>query len=295
MEVKKLFKFIENNNTEDKLIRLQLDRFADKIDNQIQNKLMTDLMVKYADLSKSFEEKNKLLLENRKKLQKYNLHLEELVNEKVKEITEAQMATIFALVKLAESRDDETGNHIERTAELCRLLASLLRKHTDYKELIDEKYIENIYKASPLHDIGKVGIPDAILLKKGRLSKDEFEIMKTHVDIGYKTLKEVHSQYKGNSFLQMGMDITKTHHEKWDGTGYPRGLEGQDIPLSGRIMALVDVYDALRSKRVYKEAYSHDKSLNIILDNKAKHFDPLLVEVFADSHLEFMKVHDYFQ
>lgn len=284
-----------NENSSDDYIKLQLERFADKIDSQNLNNLMTDLMLKYSELSKSFEAKNQLLLENSEILEKYNTQLEELVNKKVNEISESQISTIFALVKLAESRDDETGAHVERTAELCKLMAIHLKELPDYSDIIDNEYIDNIYKASPLHDIGKVGIPDGILLKKGRLSKEEFEMMKTHVEIGYETLKEVHNKYPVNSFLEMGMDITKYHHEKWDGTGYPMGLEGKDIPLSGRIMAIVDVYDALRSKRVYKEAYSHAKSMRLIKSNKGKHFDPKLVDVFIEHHNEFKKRHDFFK
>ena len=281
-------------NSVDQYAKLQLERFADQIDSQNQNKLMADLMIKYSELSKSFEEKNQLLLKNKEILKKYNTHLEELVNEKVNEISESQMSTIFALVKLAESRDDETGTHVERTAELCRLMAIHLRRHSRYKDIIDDEYIENIYKASPLHDIGKVGVPDNILLKKGRLSSEEFEIMKSHVEIGYETLKEVHSKYTGNSFLEIGMDITRSHHEKWDGSGYPRGLKGEEIPLAGRIMAIVDVYDALRSKRVYKEAYSHERSIRLINKNRGKHFDPTLVDVFLKHNTEFKIAHDFF-
>ena len=274
--------------------KLQLERLADQIDSKNLNNLMTELMLRYSELSKRFEEKNQLLLKNREILERYNTQLEELVNKKVNEVTESQMSTIFALVKLAESRDDETGAHVERTAELCKLMAIYLRDDPKYNHIIDNEFIENIYKASPLHDIGKVGIPDNILLKKGKLTFEEFEIMKTHVEIGYETLKEVHSKYAVNSFLKMGMDITRNHHERWDGSGYPRGLAGEHIPLSGRIMAIVDAYDALRSKRVYKEAYSHAKSMKIINRNKGKHFDPNIVKVFLEHHIEFKKRHDFF-
>ncbi len=284
-----------NEDVSDDYAKLQLERFADKIDSQNLNQLMTDLMLKYSDLSKRFEEKNQLLVENRVMLEKYNTQLEELVNEKVNEISESQMSTIFALVKLAESRDDETGDHVERTAELCKLMAIYLRKYPKYSGVIDNEYIDNIYKASPLHDIGKVGIPDGILLKKGRLTEEEFQIMKSHVEIGHDTLKEVYNKYEANTFLQMGMDITRYHHEKWDGTGYPMGIKGEEIPLSGRIMAIVDVYDALRSKRVYKEAYSHAKSVRIIKEGRGKHFDPELVDIFIEHHIEFRERHDFFQ
>lgn len=279
-------------NINEKYLKLQLDKFADQIDAHIQNKLMTRLMLKYSELSKSFEEKNQLLIENQRILEKYNNQLQDLVDEKVKEISESQMATLFALVKLAESRDDDMGAHVERTAEMCKLMAIYLKEQDKYKEIIDDRYIDDIYKASPLHDIGKVGIPDNILLKKGKLTEEEFRIMKTHVEIGYNTLLEVQQKYKANTFLKMGMDITKYHHEKWDGSGYPQGLAGEDIPLPGRIMAIVDVYDALRSKRVYKDAFSHEKSCQLIKEASGKHFDPLLVEMFIKNQTQFEKVHN---
>ncbi|HRW11842.1 MAG TPA: HD domain-containing phosphohydrolase [Syntrophomonas sp.] len=225
-------------------------------------------------------------------LQKFNHHLQELVDEKVQEISESQMATIFALVKLSESRDDETGNHIERTASLCRLMAERMGLLSRYAGRVNDEFIDNIYHASPLHDIGKVGIPDAILLKPGRLTPEEFEIMKTHTTIGFNTLAQVEQRYTQNTFLQMGMDIAIGHHEKWDGSGYPQGLAGEDIPLAARIMAIVDVYDALRSKRVYKEAFSHEKSRAIIAEGAGSHFDPYLVELFMQIHQEFEIVRD---
>lgn len=218
------------------------------------------------------------------KLQRYNTQLEEMVQEKVREISESQMATIFALVKLAESRDDDTGKHIVRTSEYCRLLAKALRASGHYTDEIDDSFIENIANASPLHDIGKVGIPDAILLKPGRLTPEEFDVMKTHVTLGYNTLAMVHNQYPENAFIRVGMDIAQYHHEKWDGSGYIGKLQGTEIPLAARIMALADVYDALRSKRVYKEAFSHEKSISIILQGSGNHFDPTLVEVFMQNN-----------
>ena len=220
-------------------------------------------------------------------LERYSKHLEEMVADKVREISEAQIATIFALVKLAESRDDETGAHIERTASFCRLLAEKARTLPLYSSVIDDEYIATIYRASPLHDIGKVGISDLILLKPGKLTPDEFAIMKTHVEIGYQTLKNVDKRYQNNAFIQMGLDITRYHHEKWDGSGYLFELKGEAIPLSARMMALADVYDALRSKRVYKPAFSHEKAMEIILEGRGKHFDPALVDLFIASHQEF--------
>jgi putative two-component system response regulator len=225
-------------------------------------------------------------------LERYGKHLEEMVADKVREISESQMATIFALVKLAESRDDETGAHIERTASFCRLLAEKARTLLQYRSVITDEYVATIYRASPLHDIGKVGISDLILLKPGKLTPEEFTIMKTHVEIGYQTLKNIDKRFQNNAFIQMGLDITRYHHEKWDGSGYLFGLKGEAIPLSARMMALADVYDALRSKRVYKPAFPHEKAMEIILEGRGKHFDPALVDLFAASHKEFEELFD---
>ena len=256
--------------------------------------LMEDGRIKwvYLRLNPSFDSKRRIdgyfgtiqdITEMKKieeKLEKYSQHLEHLVEDKVREISASQMATIYALIKLSESRDDDTGAHIERTAGFCRMLAERARFSPEYAEEIDDTFIETIFKASPLHDIGKVGIPDSILMKPGKLTDNEFEIMKTHVQIGYDTIAKVAQQYDGNEFLAMGMDIALYHHEKWNGSGYNKGLKRGDIPLSARIMAISDVYDALRSKRVYKPAYSHSKSMEIIISGRDGHFDPTLVDIF---------------
>ncbi len=225
-------------------------------------------------------------------LEKYSHHLEQLVEEKVREISSSQMATLYALIKLSESRDDDTGSHIERTASFCRLLARKARAVPEYADTVTDTFIETIYKASPLHDIGKVGIPDSILLKPGKLTEEEFAIMKTHVQIGYDTLEKVGQQYDKNEFILMGIDIALYHHEKWNGSGYNKGLKGEEIPLSARIMALADVYDALRSKRVYKDAFSHEKSIDIIESSRGTHFDPSLVDIFVKYHEEFRSLYE---
>jgi len=263
--------------------KIAYDYFADQVDYDIQNRLVTELMTRYADVSKQLEEKNLLL-------NKYNTQLEELVQEKIKEISASQIATIHALVKSAESRDDDTGAHIERTAKYCRLLAEKLMEAGKHIDTVNEAYAANIEMAAPLHDIGKVGIPDSILLKPGRLTDDEFEVMKTHVPKGYDTLASVEGMYHENEFLKIGMEISGNHHEKWDGSGYMHGLSGQDIPLSARIMALADVYDALRSKRVYKDAFSHEKSIDIIKGGRGTHFDPDLVDIFMENDTMFYDI-----
>ncbi len=229
---------------------------------------------------------------NEEKLQTYNNDLEKLVEQKVQEIVSSRMETIFALVKLAESRDDDTGNHIERTSVYCKFLAEKLREYGLHPQTVTEEFIETISLASPLHDIGKVGIPDAILLKPGPLTPEEFEVMKTHVIIGYNTLAGLQKHYPANKFFSFGMDIARYHHERWDGAGYMDGLRAEQIPLSARIMALADVYDALRSRRIYKEPYPHEKTLEIIRRGRATHFDPMLVDLFLQNHEHFREIYD---
>lgn len=220
-------------------------------------------------------------------LEKHNFHLEKLVEEQVKEISESQMATIGALARLAESRDDDTGKHINRTQTFCKMLAERLLVDGKYVDEIDQSFIDNIYHAAVLHDIGKVAIPDKILLKPARLTPEEFEIMKTHAALGAETLRTVYLQYPKNAFLSIGILLTLSHHEKWDGSGYPDGLAGEDIPLSARIMAVGDVYDALRSKRPYKEPFSHEKSCSIIMEGTGKHFDPTIIAAFSAIEADF--------
>ncbi len=226
----------------------------------------------------------------RRELEKHNANLEDLVREKVQEISDSQLATILAVSKLVAYRDDETGGHIERTREFCRLLAGQLATMPCYAKRISHAFIDNIYHAAPLHDIGKVGIADNILLKPGKLTPEEFEVMKTHTIIGATTLQTVRTRYPKNAFINMGIALTRSHHEKWDGSGYPDGLVGEDIPLSGRIMAIADVYDALRSDRPYKEAIPHEKSCRIIEEGAGRHFDPAVVAAFTPLKSEFAEI-----
>jgi len=263
-------------------LKMLLDYYADQNDIAIEHNLVSELMARYAALSRELDDKNRLL-------EMYNHHLEELVQKKVAEITRAQVATIHALVKAAEVRDNETGAHIERTSQYCRLLAEKIMLTPKYEHL-DRMYPTNIEMAAPLHDIGKVGITDLILLKPGKLTEQEFEIMKTHTLIGYNTLKSVDEMYPGNDWIKIGMDIALNHHEKWDGSGYRSGLQGEEIPLAGRIMALSDVYDALRAKRVYKPPFSHEKAMGIMLEGRGTHFDPFLFDVVTEYQYEFKNI-----
>lgn len=193
----------------------------------------------------------------------------------------AQHATILALARLAEQRDNETGKHLERVAAYCTLVAEGLRKDGAYSALITDEWIQDLERSSALHDIGKVGIPDSILLKPGKLTPEEWEIMKTHAEIGAQTLDHVIDQFGNQGFLTMGRDIAWCHHEKWDGSGYPRSLTGTSIPLSARILALADVYDALTTVRPYKQAWPHSEALDWIRERSGTHFDPDVVETFV--------------
>ncbi|OHD56032.1 MAG: two-component system response regulator [Spirochaetes bacterium GWF1_51_8] len=223
-------------------------------------------------------------------LKAYNQELEELVQKQVMEISESQMATIFALAKLAESRDEDTGAHLERVQKYCRILSHKLNEKQLYQDEMDNHFEQNIFQASPLHDIGKVAIPDVILLKQGKLTPEEFEIMKTHTNLGSDTLNAVNVIYPKNSFIKMGIEISRSHHERWDGKGYPDGLSAGNIPLCARIMAIADVYDALRSKRCYKPPFSHEKSCEIILEGRGTQFDPYVVDAFQEISGEFLEI-----
>ena len=207
---------------------------------------------------------------------------------------ETTALTLFSLAKLAESKDTDTGNHLERIRMYTRLLAQQIISNPENTEKVPPKFPDLLYKTSPLHDIGKVGIPDYVLLKPGSLSDQEWYIMKRHTEIGAETLDAVLRQYPNAEFLKIARDIAWSHHERWDGSGYPRGLVGRDIPLAARIVSLADVYDALTMKRVYKAALPHDVARGIILEGKGKQFDPMVVDAFLTIEDEFEKVKENF-
>lgn len=211
------------------------------------------------------------------------------------EVKTTRDVAIVSLSALAESRDNETGAHILRTQEYVRALATHLAQFDHHKALLTDNYIELLYKSAPLHDVGKVGIPDNILLKPGKLTDEEFEVMKGHPEIGAKALSMAEKQLGSNSFLKLAKEISLTHHEKWNGSGYPKGLKEQEIPISGRLMALADVYDALISERVYKKAFSHEKAKSIILEGNGSHFDPEIVEAFLAIEDEFVAIADKYR
>jgi len=200
---------------------------------------------------------------------------------------ETRHVTIFALARLAEARDPETGHHLERIRNYSRILGNHLAGSEDYRGKISAEFVETLYLTSPLHDIGKVGIPDYILLKPGRLTDTEFEIMKRHSTIGGETLGDAATQYPGVEYLRMAVDIARHHHERFNGTGYPDRLVGYDIPLSARIVVLADVYDALVSRRVYKAAMPHEVAKSIIVEESGEHFDPAIVDAFLATEDQF--------
>ena len=224
-------------------------------------------------------------------LARHNQFLEQEVANRTRAMAELQDATIRAMASLAETRDNETGNHIRRTQHYMETLARHLQNHPRFKDELTDTAIETIFKSAPLHDIGKVGIPDRILLKPGKLEPHEFEVMKTHTTLGRDAIEHAEKQL-GMSvpFLSMAKEIALSHQEKWDGSGYPEGLVGQAIPLSARLMAVADVYDALISRRVYKEGMSHAKAVAIIQEGYGRHFDPDVVDAFLALQPEFQDI-----
>lgn len=228
-------------------------------------------------------------------LLQYKEELEKKVVERTQQVVLTQQVTVFSLARLAESRDNETGDHLERMRSYARELSEEFVQMDKYKGVLDRKFVKEMYQSTPLHDIGKVGIPDRILLKPGKLTKEEFDIMKHHSRIGGETLEAADREAGRDSFLAMGRDIAFYHHEKWDGSGYPFGLSGTDIPVSARITALADVYDALSSRRPYKEPFSHEKSRSIILEGRASHFDPDVVDAFLNREQRFIEIRESFQ
>jgi putative two-component system response regulator len=217
--------------------------------------------------------------------------LEAEVSRRTVEIRELQDATIVTMASLAETRDNETGNHILRTQYYVKALAEYLRNHPRFTAFLTPENIDLLFKSAPLHDIGKVGIPDSILLKPGRFEPHEMEVMKTHTTLGRDTITAA-EQRLGRSvpFLRFAKEIAYSHQEKWDGSGYPQGLKGDEIPISARLMALADVYDALICRRVYKSGMPHEKAAAIIIEGRGVHFDPDIVSAFLALQEEFQAI-----
>ncbi|WP_431477330.1 response regulator [Massilia eburnea] len=224
-------------------------------------------------------------------LRDQNEFLEQEVRERTREVVAIQDVTILAMASMAETRDSETGNHIRRTQFYVKALAERLKGHPRFSAVLSDNYINLLFKSAPLHDIGKVGIPDRILLKPGRFEPHEFEIMKTHTTLGRAAIEHAErSLGTPMAFLSIAKEIAFSHQEKWDGSGYPEGLAGEAIPVSARLMAVADVYDALISRRVYKDGMSHEQAVQIIIEGKGKHFDPDMIDAFIGLQEEFRAI-----
>jgi cyclic di-GMP phosphodiesterase len=224
----------------------------------------------------------KARVHNHLELKIHRDHLEDLVRQRTEELQLTQEVTIESMGTLAEYRDPETGGHIRRTQGYVRILSEKLKDHPGFKDYLDNETVDLLYKSSPLHDIGKVGVADSILLKPGKLTDEEFEAMKEHTTFGRDAIRASSKRLGENSFLQLAEEIAYTHQEKWDGSGYPQGLTNGDIPISGRLMAVADVYDALISRRVYKAPFTHSKAVSIIKEGRGSHFDPDMVDAFVE-------------
>jgi putative two-component system response regulator len=239
----------------------------------IRKPLNIESLRKRIDIHSRLKQATKLLEEN-------NSILEETIKERTSEIALTRSITIHALIGLLEIRDIESGNHTIRTQYFIKAICEELAKKERYKDILTEEYIREIFDTAPLHDIGKVGVPDNILLKPGKLTPEEYEKMKLHVIYGVNAIM-VDSHLAVPSFIKTASEIIGGHHEQFNGNGYPNGLKGEEIPLSARLMAFADVYDALINKRVYKEAFSHEVAMNMILERSGTQFDPEIVEAFV--------------
>ena len=228
-------------------------------------------------------------------LKDHNEFLEKEIQKRTREIVAIQDVTIIAMASLAETRDNETGNHIRRTSNYIRILAKKLQTHPKFKEYLTDEMINTLYKSAPLHDIGKIGIPDHILLKPGKLTPEEFEVMKTHTTLGKEAIEHAENQLGFQvDFLKTAKEIAYSHQEKYDGSGYPLGLKADEIPISARLMTVADVYDALISKRVYKESFDLNLAIEIMKDGRGTHFDPDMLDAFLEVKDEFEKIANSF-
>ncbi|WP_135568018.1 HD-GYP domain-containing protein [Solemya elarraichensis gill symbiont] len=228
---------------------------------------------------------------NQLELKQYKDHLEEMIFHRTEEIVHLQDALIVSMGSLAERRDPETGGHLKRTQHYVRLLAKLLLDHPNFREYLDENIIELLFKAAPLHDIGKVGVPDEILFKKGKLTDEEYEQMQYHVPFGAEVINDIQNALGREIELsQVALQIIEGHHEKWDGSGYPKAFKGREISIPGRIMAVADVYDALICKRHYKSPIPHSEAVQMISEESGTHFDPDIVEAFITHEGRFRDI-----
>ena len=242
------------------------------------------------DLNLRLRQSQAVTNELQKQVDYHHEELKQSARERMERVIAVQDVTVLALAKVAESRDNETGQHIVRMRDYAHRIASELRNEGPYVDEIDTIFLADLFRSAPLHDIGKVGIPDSVLLKPGRLTPDEFEIMKRHATIGADILNDIVIQSNDAGFLAMASGIAGFHHERWDGQGYPAGLEGLEIPLPARIVSVADVYDALTSERPYKEAWSSTRARDTILNGAGTQFDPFVVEAFERCFDEILDI-----
>ncbi|MDR2562232.1 MAG: response regulator [Holophagales bacterium] len=250
------------------------------------------LLQKRIELHLMLQEQRGRLADQNTRLLEFNQNLQSLVNAKTEKIVRLQDIFIETFAEMVESRDDTTGGHIVRTQLYVRALAEKMVKERIYINAIEEKDIEPIVRSAQLHDVGKIAIPDSILKKPGRLTDHEFEQMKRHTIIGMETISRIASKAEESDFgfLKHAQIMAHSHHERWDGKGYPLGLSGEDIPIQGRLMAIADVYDALVTARPYKAAFEHEMAVGIIIAGKGTQFDPLLGELFETLSVEFNEI-----
>ena len=241
------------------------------------------LLLKRIEMHLLIESQNKLLIN-------FNNNLQLMVDERTKTVVELKNAFLRTMAELVECRDGTTGEHIGRTEYYMRILIDSLQQHELYKAEMSTWDKELVLQSAQLHDVGKIAVKDNILQKPGKLTRDEFEEIKTHVSFGEMVIERIKQKTTERSFLEQASVFIATHHEKWDGSGYPRGLKGKAIPLQGRLMAIADVYDALTSDRPYKKAFTHEEAVEIIANDRGKHFDPDLVDIFLSVSDKFSKV-----
>jgi putative two-component system response regulator len=246
------------------------------------------LLHKRVEIHLLMEDQKTKLASQKKELQNFNSNLQQMVWEKTRLVDELQGAILATVADLVESRDDVTGSHVDRTRRWLQILVEGLIEGGNYKDEVEGWDLPLLYRSSQLHDVGKIHISDTILLKKGKLSPEEFELIKLHTTFGEKIIDKIAAKTAEQDFLTHAKIFAATHHEKWDGTGYPYGLRKKDIPLQGRLLAIADVYDALTSVRPYKVAFPHDYAVEIILKESGTHFDPDLLDIFREIHHKFL-------
>ena len=234
-------------------------------------------------------QKHELMLQ-KNALIKFNENLQQMVDAKTRTVVELQNAVLKTMAELVDCRDDTTGHHIEKTQSYLRILIEAAKKSGMYADEISAWDVELVLQSAQLHDVGKIAIEDSILRKPDRLTAEEYAKVKIHTTFGEKVIEKIKQSTSQQTFLEQAKILASTHHEKWDGTGYPRGLKGEEIPLQGRLMAIADVYDALVSERPYKKALSHTEAVSIITSDSGTHFDPALVDLFCSASAEFHEV-----